>query len=1408
MADFETLVRQAETLGLSGDALSDYVSKQQNVYREERAKERELQKLQIEAENQKVRLAHELEMTKIQANNNASITPVFSGDTVRPSLPVFHDSEDISLYLIRFERVADLLNIKKESYAVRLGSLLTGKAVDVYTSLSPEITKDYELLKKCLLDSFAKTPDGYRVDFRSAKIKPGETFKQFVIKLGRMFDLWVDASNVEKSYENLRSFMILDQLKSCVSPDIRMFLKENSASTLDEAARFADTWASAHGSYPKSNTCLHRGKRMVQTKPLVPEEAEVKAPRPKVTCHGCGEVGHIKPRCPKNPFAFKQQSNYTVNFSFDDNSPRKFLTSGTINGSWVSTILRDSGCSCVIVAEQLLPDVDLATCQWTRVFDYLGRTDTFPLVKCFIRCPYYVGWVKAVRAPIKFCSVLIGNIPGVRDHNDPDAINSKSTISSAVSDHIETIPRTVSVARTNNVTDEYVQAVETRSGKIKRVHPLVLPKLEPLNITPSEFVKLQLSCPSLSGIRCKANAGETENMRDGSLYKYEVMNGLIYRSCVNSRFRERVGKSSLVVPADCRKIILSLAHESPLAGHFSHRKTEIKVREQFYWPGMGADIKDYCRSCEKCQRMSSKGRIKPAPLQPIPIVTEPFSRVAIDIVGPLTPASSQGHKYILTLIDFATGFPDALPLKDIDSVSVAEALLVIFSRVGIPREILSDRGTQFTSKLMGELHKLLGIKPLFTTPYHPSCNGRIERFHSTLKASLRKLCIEKPKEWHRYLIPTLFALREIPSDRTAFSPFELLYGRTVRGPLSVLRDLWENPNVNEDQRSTYQYVIELKDKLADCAKIAAQNADISSSRYRSYFDLKSQKRHFKKGDEVLVLLPDHTNKLLMAWRGPFPVLEQKNKVNYLIDENGTHKLYHVNLLKKYYRRSNVSRTHALDEVTDVVNNALEPFQTVHMCLVEDDSGGIDELPLTTDGKVESDKSSNLNYPNLSPDLSPLQKAEIQTLIDSCADIFSDIPGCTSLIKHNIELTSTEIIRAKRYPIPVHLQSHFRKEVDKLYEQGIIRLSSSPYCSPVVMVKKADGTYRMAIDFRAINSITVFHAEPSCTVEEELFKFAGARYFSEIDLTKAYYQIPLSENAMPLTSFPTHRGLMEFTRLPFGLVTAGATYIRLMRLVLSGLSNIAFYFDNIFIYGNTWKDHMKALVNVLERLRKYNLTARLSKCRFGFPSVEYLGFIVDGQNLKPQYNKIEALLKVPLPMTKKSLRKFLGMISFYRLFIPNVSNLTSPLSDMLRKNVREPLVWSNENESKFEQLKQYMTTNPILKLPDINLPFALRTDASNYGVGAVLLQYVDDIPYPVAYASRKLMLTLNGKILPEIILCCPTSEQLHKIQAHVYRNFHNVISIYLHRVIKTSSAYVITDTIEPMFMDKGILIRLT
>lgn len=223
---------------------------------------------------------------------------------------------------------------------------------------------------------------------------------------------------------------------------------------------------------------------------------------------------------------------------------------------------------------------------------------------------------------------------------------------------------------------------------------------------------------------------------------------------------------SLVVPRECRPVILHVARGGPLAGHFWYRNTHIKISQDVFWLGMGADKRYYCRSCDKCQRMLCKGQVRPVPLQPLPIVTEQFSRAAIDLVGPLSPPSSEEHRYSLILSDFSTGFPESMLLRDIDTSSVSEALLTIFSRVGIPRGIITDRDTQFVSDLMAELNKLLRVKPIFTTPFHLQGNGRIERLHSTLKSALWKMCSDKSREWPRYLVLTLFSLREITNDRT------------------------------------------------------------------------------------------------------------------------------------------------------------------------------------------------------------------------------------------------------------------------------------------------------------------------------------------------------------------------------------------------------------------------------------------------------------------------------------------------------------------------------------------------------------------------------------------------------------------------------------------------------------------
>lgn len=268
--------------------------------------------------------------------------------------------------------------------------------------------------------------------------------------------------------------------------------------------------------------------------------------------------------------------------------------------------------------------------------------------------------------------------------------------------------------------------------------------------------------------------------------------------------------TQVLVPKPRRKRVLRLAHEYFMGGHLGMRKPEIRVLPSFYWPGLTTDVERWCKSCDACQRTIPNGKVTKVPLGKMPIMTVPFQRVAIDLVGPISPSSSQGNRYVLTVVDYVTRWLEAIALPGIETERIAEALISIFSRVSFLQEILSDRGSQFTSQLMAEVCRLISVRQCFTSPYHPMTNGLNERFNGTFKQMLRKMCQEKPSDWDRYLPAILIAYREVQQSSTGFSPFELLYGRSVKGPMGLLKGLWTGEQFQPELFSTYQYVVDLK----------------------------------------------------------------------------------------------------------------------------------------------------------------------------------------------------------------------------------------------------------------------------------------------------------------------------------------------------------------------------------------------------------------------------------------------------------------------------------------------------------------------------------------------------------------------------------------------------------------------
>ena len=309
----------------------------------------------------------------------------------------------------------------------------------------------------------------------------------------------------------------------------------------------------------------------------------------------------------------------------------------------------------------------------------------------------------------------------------------------------------------------------------------------------------------------------------------------------------------------------------------------------------------------------------------------------------------------------------------------------------------------------------------------------------------------------------------------------------------------------------------------------------------------------------------------------------------------------------------------------------------------------------------------------------------------------------------------------------------KKQLEELEQKGFIRPSLSPFGAPVLLVKKKDGDMRLCVDYRALNKITLKNRYPMPLIEEPTDRLHGAKFFSKIDLRSGYWQVKVAEEDVHKTAFRTRYGHYEFTVLPFGLTNAPATFMRLMHDVYRPLLDkcVVVYLDDILIYSRSESEHVQHVEQALDILRQHKLYAKLSKCSFMQPSVEYLGVIIDADGLHVEDRKIAAIRNWPELRNKTDVLQFLGLASYYRKFIDNFSVVAAPLTDLLKKDV--PWDFNEAASAAFQKLKECLTSAPTLAIPDPNADFEVTTDASNFGIGAILSQN----GVPVAHFSRKL-----------------------------------------------------------------------
>ena len=833
--------------------------------------------------------------------------------------------------------------------------------------------------------------------------------------------------------------------------------------------------------------------------------------------------------------------------------------------------------------------------------------------------------------------------------------------------------------------DEVDVGVEYCLREGGRLEDLKVPPVEKGSGNRAKLMKEVEVDPTLEGYRALAKAGEQG---------FKWSKGLLYQAKMD-QCEEVV--HVLVLPKSVRKRVMEMAHEG--AGHLGARKVLALIKQRFVWPSMGVEIIAHTRSCDVCQRCA-KAKSRKVPLMERKVLSEPFEVLAFDLVGPF-PKAKNGYRFVLTAICMGSKWPEAIPLKAQTARAVANGMLEIFSRTGIPLQLLTDQGSQFLGSLVKHLCRDLGIDQIKTTPYHPECNGVVEHMHGTLVPMLTKAS-RSGLDWVEQIPFALFALRSAPNRDTRFSPYQLVYGHRVRTPLDILHQGWAEEEFGD--LDVGEWADWLVSRLAVWHESVLERGKEASGDRKAWYDKSTVNRTLSVGDQVMCRIPGMIGKLRESWHGPYDIVARKSRVDYVVklgEGKGRVKVLHINNLKKYFPR---------------------PEKVLRLALVAEDWADDESVGTKLSGDFEGFKEEEV----------------IPGLKEEFPEVFSDLPGRATVGQFEINTGEAAPMRSHPYRVPDRLKEGVRAEVNKLVELGIVVPSTSPWASPVVPVPKKDGSVRVCIDYRKLNEVTTADPYYMASMEEILERVGSSKIISKIDLCKGFYQVEVAPSSQEKTAFVSPYGKFEFHCMPFGLKNAPAMFQRLMEVVLGDCYDCsAPYIDDIVVFSNSAEEHVQHLRRVLECLRKYGLTIKEAKCEWGKVKLEYLGHVIGGGELAVPAHRAAAMANYIRPHTKKQLRSFLGAAGYYRQFVQGFAKLSSVLTPWTSKDAPSVVCWTAEGLEAFTRIKVSLVDVCSLVVPSQQEEFVLHCDASGAGIGATLNVVREGKKLPVAYYSKQL-----------------------------------------------------------------------